>query len=128
MRQALEYASSIWSPLSSSTSINKLQVMQNAVLRTTTGCTQDINIQHLHDETLILPIHEHLQLHASQYKQKTQHLSYLTQTYNILPHSKAKNTILTTASTQHIFSQTPHSHFNRHIYTQNAPYTYIYCL
>ena len=29
------------------------------------------NIQHLHDETLIVPIHEHLQLHASQYKQKT---------------------------------------------------------
>ena len=24
----------------------------------------------MHDETLILPIHEHLQLHASQYKQK----------------------------------------------------------
>ena len=44
--------------------------MQNAVLRTATGCRQDTNIQHLRDETLILPIHEHLQLHASQYKQK----------------------------------------------------------
>ena len=30
--------------------------MQNAALRTATGCTQDTNIQHLHDETLILPI------------------------------------------------------------------------
>ena len=29
------------------------------------------NIQHMHDETLTLPIH--LQLHASQFKQKTQH-------------------------------------------------------
>ena len=73
MKSALEYASSIWSPLASSTSIDKLQVMQNAALRTATGCTQDTNIQHLHDETLTLPIHEHLQLHASQYKQKTQH-------------------------------------------------------
>ena len=53
--------------------INKLQVMQNASLRTATGCTQDTIIQHMHDETLILPIHEHLQLHTSQYKQKTQH-------------------------------------------------------
>ena len=53
MRPALEYASSIWSPLASSTSINKLQVMQNAALRTATGCTQDTNIQHLHDETLM---------------------------------------------------------------------------
>ena len=69
MRPALEYASSIRSPLASSTSINKLQVMQNAALRTGTGCTQDTNIQHMQDETLTLPIHEHLQLHASQYKQ-----------------------------------------------------------
>ena len=36
MRPALEYASSIWSPLASSTSINKLQVMKNAALRTAT--------------------------------------------------------------------------------------------
>ena len=50
MRPALEYASSKWSPLSSSTSINKQQVMQNAALRTATGCTQDTNIHHLHDE------------------------------------------------------------------------------
>ena len=76
LRPALEYASSVWSSIASSTSINKLQVMQNAALRTVTGCTQDTNIQHLHDETLTLPIHEHLQLHASQYKQKTQHPSH----------------------------------------------------
>ena len=36
MRPALEYASSIWSPLASSTRINKLHVMQNAALRTAT--------------------------------------------------------------------------------------------
>ena len=41
MRPALEYAYYIWSPLASSTSINKLQVMQNAVLRIATGFTQD---------------------------------------------------------------------------------------
>ena len=50
--------------------------MQNAALRTPAGCTQDTDIQHLHDETLTLPIHEHLQLHASQYKHKTQHPSH----------------------------------------------------
>ena len=44
MRPALEYASSVWSPIASSTSINKLQVMQNAALRTATGCTQTYNI------------------------------------------------------------------------------------
>ena len=71
-RPTLEFASSIWSPLVSSTSINKPQVMHNAALRTATGCTQ-----HLHGKTLILPIHEHLQFHV----------------YFILQHSKAKNTI-----------------------------------
>ena len=50
MRPALEYDSSKWSPLASSTSINKQQVMQNAALRTAIGCTQDTNIHHLHDE------------------------------------------------------------------------------
>ena len=44
MRPALEYASSVWSPIASSTSINKLQVMQNAALRTAIGWTQTYNI------------------------------------------------------------------------------------
>ena len=44
MRPALDYDSSVWSQFASTTSINKLQVMQNAALRTTTGCTQDTNI------------------------------------------------------------------------------------
>ena len=43
MRPALEYASSVWSPIASSTNINKLQVMQNTALSTATGCTQDTN-------------------------------------------------------------------------------------
>ena len=61
----------------------------NAALRTATGCTQDTNIQHLHDETLTLPIHEHLQLHASQYKQKTQHTSHPLHKHT----TRQKNTI-----------------------------------
>ena len=105
MRPALEYASSVWSPIASSTSINKLQVMQNAALRTATGCTQDTNIQHLHDETLTLPIHKHLQLNASQYKQKTQYPSHPVHkhtTYFNTP--RLKNTI-----------------FNNSCYTINIP-------
>ena len=105
MRPALQYASSIWSPLASSTSINKLQVMQNAVLRTATGCKQDTNIQHLYDETLILPIHEHIQLHVTQYKQNTISITPLTQTYFNTP--RLKTLSLTTAATQQTFPQTP---------------------
>ena len=103
-RPVLEYVSSILLPLESSTSINKLQVMQNAAFRTATGCTQDTNIQHLHDETLILPIHEHLQLHASQYKHKTQHPSH-----PLHKHTTYFNTplSLTTAATQQTFPHNP---------------------
>ena len=108
MRPALEYASSIWSPFASPTSINKLQVMQNAALRTATGCTQDTNIQHLHDETLTLLIQEHIQLHASQYKHKTQHSSHpLRKHTTYLNTPRLKNTLFsTTTATKQAFPQT----------------------
>ena len=127
MIPALEYASSIWSPLASSTSINKLQVMQNAALRTTTRGTQDTYIQHLHDKTLTLPIHEHLQLHASQYTQKTQHPSH--------PLHKHTTYFNTPRLKKHYVEQRPlhnkhshrpsHSHYNKHKY-KHASYSYIY--
>ena len=75
---------------------------------TATGCTQDTNIQHLHDETLTLTIHDHLQLHASQYKQKTQHPSHPLHkhtTYFNTPRLK-KTLFLTTAATQQTFPPT----------------------
>ena len=117
IRQALEYASSIWSPLASSTNINKLQVMQNAALRTTTGCTQDTNIQHLHDETLILPIHEHLQFHASQCIQKTQHPSHSLHKHNLFQHSRATNTQQPALHAKHSH-RPPHSHCNEEVIQQ----------
>ena len=44
MRPALEYASSVWSPIASSTSINKLQVMQHWELPQDAHKTQAYNI------------------------------------------------------------------------------------
>ena len=108
-RPALEYAYSIWSPLASSTSINKRKVVQNATLRIATGYTQNTNIQHMHDETLTIVMHEYLQLHASQYKQKTHHPSHPLHkhtTYFNTPRLK-KTLFLTTAATQQTFPQTP---------------------
>ena len=116
MRPALEYASSVWSPIASSTSIDKLQVMQDAALRTATGSTQDTNIQHLHDETLTLPIHENLQLHASQYKQKTQHPSHPLHkhtTYFSTPRVKKNYFAQRPLHNKHSH-RPPHSHYNRH--------------
>ena len=72
-RPVMEYASTVWSPIAAPTNINKLQIVQNSVLRIATGCTLDTNIHHLHEETKILPITKHLKLHGSQYRQKSQH-------------------------------------------------------
>ena len=83
--------------------------MQTAALRTATRCTQDTNVQHLHDETLILPIHEHLQLHASPYKQQTQHPSHPLHKHTTYFNTQRlyKTLSLTTAATQQTFPQTP---------------------
>ena len=82
-RPILEYASTVWAPMTKPTHINRLQTTQNAALRTATGCTLDTNINHLHDETQILPLDTHLRLHSSQARQKAQHpdhpLHYLTE-------------------------------------------------
>ena len=71
-RPILEFGSTVWSPIASNTNISTLQTIQNTALRTATGCTADTNTQHLHEETKVLPIKTHLQLHASQLRQKAQ--------------------------------------------------------
>ena len=45
------------------------------------------NTHHLHDETNILPIHQHLQLHASQIRQKSQHPTHPLHKLTIHPHT-----------------------------------------
>ena len=52
--------------------MNKLQKVQNTSLRIATGCTKDTNINHLHQETKILLVKDHLQLHGSILRQKAQ--------------------------------------------------------
>ena len=50
--------------------------MQNTALHIATGCTRAINTQHLHEETSILLIKQHMELHSSQLRQKAQHLEH----------------------------------------------------
>ena len=94
MRPAMEYASSIWAPLASSTSINKLQVMQNASLRTATECTQDTTIQYLHDDTNISHTRAPTVPCVTIQTKNTTSITPLTQTYNILQHSKAQKSTI----------------------------------
>ena len=95
MRPATEFASSVWSPLSSSASINKLQVIQNAALRTDTGCTQDTNIQHLHDETLTL-------LYTSTYS-STPHNTNRKHNIHHIPYTNTQHTSTLQGLKKHYF-------------------------
>ena len=63
------------------------QIVQNTALRIATGCTHDTNTQHLHDETNVLPIHQHLQLHASKIRQKAQHPTHPLYKLTLHPHT-----------------------------------------
>ena len=64
----------------------------------------------LHDETLVLTMHKHLQ-----YKEKTQHPSHPLHKHTIYFNTPGLNTIF--------YSGRYNRHKNKH-----APYTYIYCL
>ena len=77
--------------LASWISINKLQIMQNAAFRAATGCTQDTNIQHLHDETLI---HEHC---SSTHHNSTRKHNIHNITYIHIQHTSTKPTTFNNA-------------------------------
>ena len=51
-----------------------------------TGCTRDTSTQHLHEETSILPIKQHLTLHTSQLKQKAQYPEHTLHQLTLQPH------------------------------------------
>ena len=128
LRPALEYASSIWSPLASSTSINKLQVMQNAALRTSPGYTQNTNIQHHHDETLTRALTAtRLTIQQKITSHHIHHTPYTNMHHNLtLQGSKSHYLQQRPLHNKHSH-RPPHSHYNRHK-NKHAPYTCIYCL
>ena len=67
IRSLFTYATPIWFPNASPSSIQKLQRIQNSALRISTGCVKMSPIDHLHAETLTLPVHNHLSLLCSQF-------------------------------------------------------------
>ena len=96
MRSAMEYASSIWSPLAS----QPVFINYKSCRMQHSGLPQDAHkTQHLHDKTLTLPIHKDLQLHASQHPSHPLH---------------KHTTYFTTSSQKHYLYQCPlhkkHSH------------------
>ena len=67
IRSLFTYACPVWLPFTSNTNIQKLQVVQNSALRIATGCVRSTDLDHLHRETKILPVKNHLSLLSAQY-------------------------------------------------------------
>ena len=76
IRPFFDYAAPIVFPNYSPTSIKRLQLVQNKALRLITGSHLAASVDHLHDETQILPVEQHLRLLASQHLAKTLHPSH----------------------------------------------------
>ena len=67
IRSVMEYAGSAWAPNLSKSQHKTLQTIQNKALRIITGCTQTAPIDHVHHETKVLKLHEHLDMRGAQF-------------------------------------------------------------
>ena len=66
-RPILNYAAPVWTPALSDTQWKELQTCQNSALRTATGCHLMSSIDHLHAESMILPVRRHNELLSRQF-------------------------------------------------------------
>ena len=66
-RSVANYAAPVWTPNLKPTGFQKIQTAQNNALRTITGCHKMASIDHLHEETNILPIKAHNTLLSCQF-------------------------------------------------------------
>jgi hypothetical protein len=62
VRPTFTFGSPIWFPNTSATNIANLQRIQNKCLRVATGCHLKTPIPHLHTETRVLPVKNHLEM------------------------------------------------------------------
>ena len=67
IRSLFTYAAPVWFPNTPRTTCDPLQVIQNTALRIATGCHKRASQGHLHTETQVLPVQDHLGLLCSQY-------------------------------------------------------------
>ena len=67
IKSTLDYAAPVWSPNVKPTPLERLQKLQNAGLRVATGNHQIASQCHLHAETNLLPVGEHLKMLSAQF-------------------------------------------------------------
>ena len=66
-RSIAHYAAPVWSTNASDTSLGKIQRTQNEALRIITGSHKMSSIDHLHSETKMLLVEDHMNLLSAQY-------------------------------------------------------------
>ena len=79
IRTLFDYCTPIVYPIYSPSSIERLQRVQNKALRLATGCHSAAAVDHLHSETGVLPVKDHLHLLSSQFLARAlqpEHVSY----------------------------------------------------
>ena len=107
-RSIANYAEPVWSTNASDTSLGKIQHTQNEALRIITGSHKMSSIDHLHSETRMLLVEDHLSLLSAQY------LVHCLDTDNVCHHitmldhppSEMKETLLFTRHNQTVLANT----------------------
>ena len=66
------YACPIWTPSLSNSAWDKLQTAQNQSLKTALGCHKIASMEHVHNETKIMPVRAHCEMLSKQYLVSTQ--------------------------------------------------------
>ena len=71
----LSYLHPAWQPVTSDTHNHKLQITQITPLRIATGCSETNRIHHLHSETLVPPLKQHMRINGTHVYSSTPHLN-----------------------------------------------------
>ena len=113
----LEYASPAWAPNLAITHHNTLQTIQNSTLRIITGCTQTTPTNHLHCETQVLTLQDHINMRGTQFlaaaSANPDHPCHY-----MLAHKPTPRGIKTTPQALYTgFLDTIHQHCSSHIHT-----------
>ena len=124
IRSVMDYGSPAWAPNLAETHHNTLQTIQNKALKIITGCTATTPTDHIHQETKVLKVKDHLDMRGTQTLAaaitNNQHpLNYMAQ------HPHTPRNIKTTPNTRYhtqILSSLPpcppQTSFQKHIHNQ----------
>ena len=90
VRPLLDYAAPVIYPNYSATSIRRLQLVQNKCLRLITGCHVNASVDHLHSESGVLPVGQHMRLLSGQYLARALQPGHVSHSIVTLPSGRRR--------------------------------------